>query len=104
MRTGYVRLLESLWGLVFQRIPTSENAVKSLLGQCDLSCDAEGQIQLAGEAMESFRQTFMGSSVSTELDQLQLKLEALSIEKSDQISGPQPLAEISGDSNVAFPD
>lgn len=76
--TGYVRILEALWGLVFQAVPTGEGTALQLLRQSSIGHDDEGKVILHNsrhETEHSTRQSWLNSCVRREIDKMATRLE-----------------------------
>lgn len=79
LRSGYVRLLELLWGLVFEGIPQSEATVVQLLEGVHISTDADGKSFLQGQHIvnpESLHRLWSKSRVRAEVERLISNFEA----------------------------
>ncbi|KIX94635.1 uncharacterized protein Z520_09681 [Fonsecaea multimorphosa CBS 102226] len=76
--TGYVRIIEALWALVFQAVPNSEETALHLLKQSKIGYDNEGKATLLNSHFSevySSRKAWLDSSIRREVDKLALQLE-----------------------------
>ena len=79
LRSGYVRLLEMLWGLVFEVIPQSEATVLQLLKDVHISTDVDGKSFLQGQHIanpESLHRLWSKSRARAEIERLISNFEA----------------------------
>ncbi|KAK5047943.1 hypothetical protein LTR84_006133 [Exophiala bonariae] len=92
LKTGYVRALECLWGLVLQKIDGSEAAVESLLGRASV-LDFRGRDQNAGSTgdVENLLASWKRSKIPEKINQL-----LASTDDSDDEATGNPLETVQG--------
>ncbi|KAH8701563.1 hypothetical protein BGW36DRAFT_371110 [Talaromyces proteolyticus] len=76
--TGYVRILEALWGIVFEVIPDSMSTVLQLLQNADVVLDHDDKVTLSSHHVTSadgLRQIWARSSVRRAIDERVLEIE-----------------------------
>lgn len=79
LRSGYVRLLEMLWGLVFELIPQSDATVVRLLKDVSISTDGDGKPLLQGQYItnpRSLHRLWSKSLARVEIERLTSESEA----------------------------
>jgi hypothetical protein len=79
LRSGYVRLLEMLWGLVFELIPQSDATVIRLLKDVSISTDDNGKSLLHGQYItnpRSLHRLWSKSLARVEIERLMSESEA----------------------------
>ena len=76
--TGYVRIIEGLWSLVFRAVPGSQETALQLLRNSQIEYDDEGKATLINGyfgAKGSARKVWVNSSLRHEIEKLALELE-----------------------------
>ena len=76
--TGYVRIIEALWAVVFRSVPGSQEAALHLLRQSHVGYDDEGKATLLNsdfDAAGSSRKAWLSSSIRHEIDKLAAALD-----------------------------
>ena len=94
--TGYVRIIEALWALVFRAVPSSQETALHLLRNSRVGFDDEGKVTLLNlhfDKADSSRKVWLSSSIRHEIDKLASELEddekaGLALEGSTSRSDP----------------
>lgn len=76
--TGYVRIIEALWALVFRTVPSSQETALYLLRHSSVGYDDEGKATLLNfhfDKVDSSRKAWFSSSIRHEIDKLASELE-----------------------------
>lgn len=96
--TGYVRIIEALWALVFKKVPGSEEVTRRLLEGARIDLAEEGQLLQAGRGDESpaaLRAAWWKSSVCHEIERI------ISAQEVDVIDTQVKAGEAQGESQTA---
>ena len=107
--TGYVRIIEALWALVFRAVPSSQETALHLLRNSSVGIDDEGKVTLLNthfDRIDSSRKVWLSSSIRHEIDKLASELEddekaGLAPEGSTSRSDPTARSSISSASDFA---
>ncbi len=76
--TGYVRIIEALWALVFKAVLSSQETPLHLLRHSSIGYDDEGKVTLLDshfDRVDSSRKAWLSSAIRHEIDKLAAELE-----------------------------
>lgn len=87
--TGYVRILEALWALVFENVPQSKETTLNLLKESRVQFDEDGKVTLHSHRVrnsKALRNIWADSLVKVEIDRMVSSIESDGVSEAREIS------------------